>query len=263
MSGAAGGAELELVDTGAAGEPAEIGAFAAALACDLELIADLHDREPTETVIEAVCAGSIADELALRLASERSLRAIADFGRIGAALPRPVTTELIEDLASAWADVYLRYHFRVAPTESVWLTEEALERQGPMFRVRDFYRSHGLAVADAENRPDDHLVLELRFLAHLASKARNAGALEPVARFLDAHILRWIGQFADRLAARGAHPWFVALGDLTAGYLTEAREHLAAITGIAVSVVSEHGHERSEPADARPSVFVPGAAPTW
>ena len=256
-------AEPRVPEPGGQEHATDLADFAAGLARDLELLADLHDHEPTEAVIEAVRAGPISDEFALRLSSPRSRRAVDEFTRIGAALPRPVTKELIEDLASAYADVYLRYHFRVAPTESVWLTEESLERQGPMFRAREFYRRHGLTVTDPANRPDDHLVLELRFLARLAGKAEDARALEPVARFLDEHLLLWIGRFADRLAARGAHPWYVALGDLTAGYLGEVREHLAAITGLAVPEVPEATMEPGELLDAKPSVFMPGTAPGW
>lgn len=51
--------------------------------------------------------------------------------------------------------------------------------------------------------------------------------LEPVVRFLDDHLLRWIiSLFAARLVEVDAPPLFAAMAVLTACYLDEARAHL-------------------------------------
>ena len=118
-------------------------------------------------------------------------------------LPKPATSTVADELAAGYADVYLRHTYRAAPTESVWLTEDGLERQAPMFLIRDFYRKHNLVVTDWANRPDDHIVLQLRFLAHLFANAEYPGDVAAAVEFLDAHLLRWVKRHAVRLGASG------------------------------------------------------------
>jgi TorA maturation chaperone TorD len=178
---------------------------------------------------------------------------------------------VLDAIAADHADIYQRYHYRASPTESVWRTEDGLERQAPMFQVQQWYRRHGLKVDDADKRPDDHIVLQLQFVAHVVEQAGAAGDLVAVARFLDEHPLVWVGEFAERLGARGAAPFYAALAALTAAYLDELREHLVEITGHVRPVARpfeptrQPGGNKGEltcgDPDGRP--FVPGVAPSW
>ena len=54
--------------------------------------------------------------------------------------------------------------------------------------------------------PDDHLVVELRFLAFLFAQAKGRDDLAEAARFMDEHLLRWTGRFAKPRGGRNATP---------------------------------------------------------
>ena len=243
-------------------ERAALVRFTAGVADDIELLASLHDREPTRAIVEAVRRAPIEEQLALRLRSDEAQNALSAFAAMVSALPADVDDSVMDELAAGYADVYLRHTYRAAPTESVWLTEDGLERQAPMFRVRDWYRRNGLVVADAAGRPDDHIVLQLRFVAHLLREKGTDEGLGEAARFLDTHLLRWVDLFAARLVHAGAPDWYAALALLTACYLDELRLHLASITGLAIAVPDRNVAPESsaEPPDA---AYIPGVAPSW
>lgn len=248
--------------TGEAASPA-LQAFTAAVADDVTLLADLHDREPSAEVVAAVRACPVADEFGLTLTSDAARHAFAALTAAAAQLPAAVDQRVVDELAAAYADVYLRHTYRTSPSESVWLTEDGLERQAPMFRVRDVYRRHGLKVTDSANRPDDHLVLQLRFLAHVFGRAATPQDLAPAAEFLDAHLLRWIDRFAARLVEARAPDWFAAVALLTAAYLQELRDHLAALTGLPRPKPETKPAAFEISSDAAPAAYVPGIAPSW
>jgi TorA maturation chaperone TorD len=242
--------------------------FAEALAADIGLLASLHDRELTAEVAEAARACSIAEQLALTLASPAGRTAVAAFDEALKELPVTLDAEVIDELAAQYADVYLRHTYRVAPSESVWLTEDGLERQEPMFKAEHWYRRHNLKVDDWAQRPADHLVIELRFLAYLASEAKDKDGLADLARFLDEHPLRWLERFAATLAKYHGPPLYRALASLTAAYLDEAREYLADITGVARPVAQvEPAKSKAAPektcADPDDRPYMPGVAPSW
>lgn len=238
-------------------------AFAEAAAGDFELLAHLHDREPTLAVIGALQECPISDQLGLVMSSDAALAALAAFDLAVGQLPKPATQMVADELAAGFADVYLRHTYRAAPTESVWLTEDGLERQAPMFLIRDYYRQHNLVVSDWANRPDDHIVLQLRFIAHLFGSAQSPADVAAVAEFLDAHLLRWVKRHAVRLVQADAPDFYTGLSLLTACYAEEVRDHLVEITGIErPRVAPEPSYaDRAKAEAAMP--YIPGVAPSW
>lgn len=249
-------------------EPALAG-FQAAVAGDLDLIAGLHNRPLTAEVASVARACPFSDQLALTLASPAGSAACAALDDALAALPATIGPEVVDELAAEHADIYDRFAYRASPMESVWRTEDGLVRQEPTFQVQQWYRRHGLRSEDADGRPDDHIVLQLGFVAHLMEQARSVEDLVSVARFLDEHPLTWVGELAARLDERGAPPFYAGLAALTAAYLEELREHLVEITGHARPVPVP---EEAKPALARrektcgdpdDKPYVPGLGPSW
>jgi TorA maturation chaperone TorD len=196
-----------------------------ALADDLASLAVLHDREPDAGSLASLKDVGFPANLGLRLTSrtaETGARLLEGFlGRIA----DPVPDTMLDGLAVDHADIYLTHGLRAAPSESPWFDADGLERQDAMFAVRAAYRRHQLAVTD--KRPDDHIVHELQFLSHLLERKSIAEA----SAFLDAHPLRWVGRFADRVAARAATPYFAGLALVTAAYLAELHVLLARLAG--------------------------------
>ncbi|MBL8565562.1 MAG: molecular chaperone TorD family protein [Hyphomicrobiaceae bacterium] len=262
MSPVEGGSPLTTRARYSSLETAALLRFTSGVADDIEMLASLHDREPTRAIVDAVRSAPIEEQLALRLRSDEARNALSAFATMVSAIPADMDDSVMDDFAAGYADVYLRHTYRAAPTESVWMTEDGLERQAPMFRVRDWYRRHGLVVADTAGRPDDHIVLQLRFVAHLLREKQADAGLGEAARFMDAHILRWSNSFAARLVHAGAPDWYAALALLTACYLDELRLHLASMTGLEAALPESKAtpEKSSEPPDA---AYIPGVAPSW
>ncbi|MBF0248122.1 MAG: molecular chaperone TorD family protein [Alphaproteobacteria bacterium] len=200
---------------------------------DLHALAVLHDREPNAELLEALRETEFPDSLALILRSEEAGRARALFRQFFSELDDDIGEEALDALSAVYADVYLHYACRAAPTESPWTDEDGLDRQASMFEVRQFYRKRDLAVQNWSERPDDHIVNELLFLAHLMA-ADDASALGEAASFLDAHPLRWIGDFSQRVAENSGSTYFTGVAVLTSAYLVELRGLLAKMGVVAV-----------------------------
>lgn len=205
--------------------------FRGEAAADLLVLARIHGRELDEAAIHSLsedCAGAF---LGLQLTGEVAATGLAMLRQGLAELVADLNRETLDRLAADYADIYLNYSLRASPCESVWLDEDHLTHQGPMFEVRDWYRAQGLRVEDWRKRSDDHLVNELDFLAHLLAGAHQSIPLTEAARFMDEHPLRWIESFAERVADRCSTRVYAGLALLTAAYLDELRDLLARLTG--------------------------------
>ena len=116
-----------------------------------------------------------------------------------------------------------------APWESVYRSKTKLTFQEPTLQVRELYERFGVQAPAMHREPDDHLGLELAFVAtlsDLAAQAAAAGDTAQLARcfetqrdFLQDHLLAWaptclalVGKHAETDYYRGAA--LLALGSL-------------------------------------------------
>ena len=242
--------------------------FRQAVAEDLMTLALLHNAELDAGRIEQIRAAGFPDGLALRLKSDRALDALKLMRDAVSYLPQPDDSAGMDALAADYADIYLTYKLRVSPCESVWLDEDGLIMQEPMFQIRDWYRKYELAAQNWRQRTDDHLVLQLHFVSYLLSSAQDTDRLADAARFLDEHLLRWILYFAERVTARCGTPFYGGLAALTAMYVDELRDLLAAILD-EPRPSAEEVEERMKPKKNEgefqeiPIVSVPSNTPSW
>ena len=230
------------------------------LASDLRLFALLHDREPEQALLEELRTAPTQVWLTLVLRSDDARGALAFFDQALRELPHPIDDQTLDDLAADHASIYLTHACRAAPMESVWLHDEALTLQEPMFAIRRWYEHYGLAAEDWRRRSDDHLVLQLQFLAHLFT-LDAPHALGDAARFMDRHILLWIGDFARRVAQRCHTPYFAGLALTTSAYLEELRDLLTEITGEAR--FRPAAEAKGQKATEVEGPYLPGIGPGW
>lgn len=249
----------------------------AAIAEDLRQLAALHDRELDTTLLQAVRESGFPEALGLSLetrlaqeAAEVTSIALADLG------DQPLAAELNE-LAADYASIYLNHGLQASPFESTWLDEDGLQMQTPMFQVRDWYRRYGLASSDWRMRADDHLSLQLLFIAHLFEQAASASPesrpirpidalLTDIATYLDEHLLRWLPDFGKRIATHSFTPFYAGLGMLTAAYTEELRQLLEKILAQprpSAEEIEERMRPRADIPVAAPAPYVPGVAPSW
>ncbi|MCB1505182.1 MAG: molecular chaperone TorD family protein [Hyphomicrobiaceae bacterium] len=248
-------------------EPAQVEELLCdAFSRDLSLLAALSDEEPTPQLLESLREVPARDWFAFLAKSEISQGALALIAAALEDLPSPIDQKTYDDLGADYANIYLLHAYRAPPTESPWLDKDQLERQQPMFELAEWYEGHGLKVADRQLRSDDHFVLQLKFLSHmLAQTARPAHArLSEAARFLDAHLLRWFGQFAERIATRCATPYFCGVVTLTHGYLEDMRDELANRLDMPRAALGTSAELRAHREVAEPPPrYMPGVAPSW
>ncbi len=240
------------------------GSVQEALVQDLRLLAFLHGSELAAASRQELAAHPFSGWMALNL---RGDKAQASFRLLDEGLrleEGKTSTRLEDDLAADFAAIYLTHTYRAAPTESVWLDEDGLERQEPMFAVRRWYERYGLRAENWRKAPDDHLALQLQFLAHLLDRPENKMEMMVEAGvFLDEHLLRWIDRFSGRVAARCATPFYAGLALLTSAYLHEMRDIISRITGKDRHVVTDQPPGDDRPGELPLSTYVPGTGPVW
>ncbi len=113
-------------------------------------------------------------------------------------------------------------------------------------------------------RSDDHLVIELRFLAHLLG-SDDPVSLNEAARFMDEHPLRWVEDFAQRVSARCETRFYAGLALLTAAYLDELRDLLVDLLDSprpSREEIDARFRTGAAPLDVE-GPYLPGVAPSW
>lgn len=258
-----------MADTNPEGRDDTLTNLAGVIAEDLGLLAGIQDRELDDEAITVL--QQLSFPACLHFTPERELgsEAFTILGQAMQALSNP-GPEVLDELAADYADIYLNHSIQASPLESVWLDEEGLTMQEPMFQVREWYSRFGMAAENWRVRSDDHLVLQLQFLSRLIEGQVEGGLsrterLGEAARFLDEHLLRWIEEFARRVAGRCGTPFYAGVAMLTAAYLDELRDLLAELLGEARPTAEEIEARMKPKQDVVevPLTYMPGAAPSW
>jgi TorA maturation chaperone TorD len=120
----------------------------------------------------------------------------------------------------------------VPPWESVYFDDDRLIFQEQTLEVREWYRRFGLEAEHLHREPDDHIGLELAFLAHLAqlgiAEPEDGGQgvdLEQILQkqkdFLSEHLLRWAPTFCEQVCDKANTLFYRGAALLTRGALTE------------------------------------------
>jgi TorA maturation chaperone TorD len=235
------------------------------IAEDAESLAALHDRELTTDLIAALHDAKFPDCLGLLPASREVAIAWRAMRDELARLPATPDTDVMDDLAAEYAAIYLTGAYGVSPCESFWTDDDHLVCQTSMFQLRDIYAAAGLAATDWRQRPDDHLVLQLLYIAHAARMATSRADWRVLAQMLDEHPLRWINDFAARVATRSRSRFYAELAVLTATWLDTFRDLIARHLGEprpSRTEIEERLRPVVEPVE-QPVAFMPGCGPSW
>lgn len=149
----------------------------------------------------------------------------------------------LKDLAVDYARVFLAAGIAdggaAFPFESVYTSPERLIMQDARDQVVALYRDHGLGKAESWNEPEDHIALELEFMAYLCRKGAEAAdrgdgdAVEALVRdqlgFLRTHLLNWVPRFSDDIERYSDTDFYRAVGKITVGFLRLDEELLAGL----------------------------------
>ena len=102
--------------------------------------------------------------------------------------------------------------------------------------VRAIYRAAGLEKDENLHIGDDHIALELEYMAEVARQAAEAarggealggqlagGRLALQAAFLDSHLLNWVPRFSDAMERHAQTDFYRGLAHFLTGYLEDDR----------------------------------------
>jgi len=111
------------------------------------------------------------------------------------------------------------------PWESVYLSKERTIFQESTLKVRQAYLKYQFLPANYPHEADDHIALELDFMAHLAKLSLERFEEENIEEakrllsdqkaFLEKHLLVWIGDYAKEIQLSKTHYFYPQTAELT------------------------------------------------
>ncbi len=253
--------------------------WAEAVSQDLYQIAILHDCEVGEDLVNALREVNFPNNLGLRVSSKVTKYKVnlpqsqQFFEKALQELPETIDPATLDGLAVDYADIYLNHSLHASPYESVWLDEDHLIQQEPMFQIRECYKRYGMVTTNWRIRSEDHLVLQMQFIASLLDPESNFSEsiplqkrLEDATKFMDEHLLLWLSDFSRLVSQRCRTDFYASAVVLTSAYMEQFRDDLVEITGIARPTEEEIEVLKKKAANSvqeEPIKFMPGVAESW
>jgi TorA maturation chaperone TorD len=190
--------------------------------------------------------GFVEQLAAERLFADIPMTVDTEKGEEGAALLAQWCNEnrdhIEEETFSTIASDYTRLfegpgHVEAPPWESVHLNVTGLTFQKETLAVRHWYHRFGLESVKLNNEPDDHVGLELSFLAFLLGKTLAASSpdgasdaaryLQAQEQFLAEHLGRWIDRWAELVDRHAKTSFWRGIALLAAGAVSTWQQFLA------------------------------------
>ncbi|MCX9557897.1 molecular chaperone TorD [Vibrio cholerae] len=137
------------------------------------------------------------------------------------------------ELAADFCDLFLKSDRDSAlPYASVY-ADQGLLNGKPAKQMRELLSAHGVKVEQNLNEPEDHLAIQLDFLAHLAISANQIEhsaqlslALQAQSDFISQHLLTWLPAFAERCTQFDAFGLYSAAARLALAFIQQDKHCL-------------------------------------
>ena len=166
-----------------------------------------------------------------------------------------VLTELAVDYAAVFLGAGIADGTVAYPYESVYTSPERLIMQDARDKVLAIYREKGLDKDEALDIPEDHIGLELEFMAYLCHEAKEAFVLNDWSAvavslqiqkdFLEHHLLNWMPEFCADIQKCSHVDFYKAIGKITHGYLDLDTQMIHYLSETMVLSNNEMGIENS------------------
>ena len=155
----------------------------------------------------------------------RGYRTLANFIKTPGEDP---LTDLAVDYARVFLGAGIAKGTLPIPCESVYTSRGHLVQQDAWEAVRKIYAMRGLGNSK-KDLFEDHLALELEFMAHLCTLAKSAATADNMTEltgilceqkaFLEEHLLNWIDDLARDVHQVSQTAFYTAAVDITVGFL--------------------------------------------
>jgi TorA maturation chaperone TorD len=147
-------------------------------------------------------------------------------------LPAGIDESMFQDLKIDNTRLFFGPGRVLAPLwESVYFTEERLVFQESTLDVRRWYQRFGLEPENLHKEPDDHIALEMAFIAHLASLSVHSlekgeeqeceKLLRAQRDFANEHLLKWAAVWCQQVFENARTDFYRGIALLTRGALAE------------------------------------------
>lgn len=195
---------------------------------------DAESRKLTYAFLSRMFLEEVSEEFLGRMALDPP-RVEGSWGKFAAALPSADLASVRTEAAAEYAALFLSMSADpVFPYESVYTSQTHLMMQQARDKAVAAYRANGFERSDALNVPEDHVGIELEFMAKLCQKeldALDAGdnAAADAARaaqrtFCSEHLLNWVPALCDDLERRAKSDLYRGLAEMTRFFLEFERE---------------------------------------
>ncbi len=142
--------------------------------------------------------------------------------------------EFLQNLAAEYASLFLNVGPKpVHLAESVYLGKNHLLYEEPYFDVVRIYQIYGFKKRGSFREPEDHISVELEFMAHLCDLAVLSieqgkedyakGYLKNQKEFLETHVCRWVPELAKKVQWASKNDFYLAMASLLAGFVSTDR----------------------------------------
>lgn len=115
------------------------------------------------------------------------------------------------------------------PYETSYNGEHVFAATRTLADIAGFYKAFGLSTAGTWHDMVDHVAVELEFVHFLTFKEAHAMACgkraewelmgDAAKKFLEHHVLRWVGSFAENLRKVSKLSYYASLGELTKKFI--------------------------------------------
>ncbi|NDV18659.1 hypothetical protein GO013_04395 [Pseudodesulfovibrio sp. JC047] len=191
--------------------------YGAAIACAFLGRVFLH--EPELEFITEVRDEQFLDQWPMEMSAEGKA-CLTTLSTCIAGVDAQAMTALREDYTA----LFVLSDIAVPVWESVWTTKERLLFGDPTFAVREAYAQYGVAAPKLNNEPDDHIGLELDFLARLCAVSADAleagdtekaeATIADARAFYQDHFGVWAGKCLVEIRAKASTDYYRSMAGL-------------------------------------------------
>ncbi len=176
----------------------------------------LYQDEISLILIREMREKILLDQLIKSTDHSRTTPLCSAFSTLITALQGASAQELYNELRYEYAELFLNAGTKpVFPYASCHVSGDPLVMQRPVFEIRQAYAAHGVHKNPAYPDLDDHIAVELEFMAYLAEQKKT----EEEQQAFRAQHLGWLDAFTEKLASSAQTTFYQALAEVTQAVL--------------------------------------------
>jgi len=190
-----------------------------------QLLGHVFGQEPSLELLKGISNDLTEEVLELMLDEE----GLASYTALAARLRTVISSEpeqFLDTIKSEYVYLMLGPEKLTAPPwESVYVNKAPLLFQESTLKVRQAYLEYDLLPAAYPHEADDHLAIEINFMAHLGQLSRESFEKNDIRQlqkilsdqkaFLEKHLLVWIGDFAEQIQSSKKRDFYPQMACLT------------------------------------------------